>query len=308
MLRTKLAALAVGATLLTAADPAAALNILLTNDDGFDAPGIQALRTALERGNRYNVTVFAPSGNRTGASASLTFSPIRVEQIEDDVFSVDATPASTVILGVSEFLTGGNRPDLVISGTNSGANIGPSTVISGTVGATIAAITELDRPIPAIAFSADLLEPEQEPDSAANRRQFRNVANFARRLVDQLASSGRVIGLAPGFALNVNYPGVAPEQIRGVRLAVQGRAPLFPPSYEEIEPNVFQSTAGPVPPARDVPGSDIIFFYRNFITIVPIDGDYTAASTLGTANATLAAKSNARAVASLQPMIQSLRP
>lgn len=287
--RFSMAALVVGSlTLLT--PPALALDILLTNDDGFDAPGITALRAALERGG-HDVTVVAPSSNRSGSSASLTLgAPIEVERIERDLFSVDASPASSVILGVSTLLR--NEPDLVVSGINTGSNIGPSTPISGTVGAAIAAIAELNRPIPAIAVSTDLVS-DGEPTNAANRRHFADVADFTARLVDRLSNRNRVTGIERGLGLNVNYPGLAPRQVEGVRVAVQGKAVLFPPAFEETSPGTYVSTARPTPPRRDVPHSDTIFFYRGFITIVPIDADYTAHDGVR--------RSLARSVAGLQP-------
>jgi hypothetical protein len=80
--------------------------------------------------------------------------------------------------------------------------------------------------------------------------------------------------------VNVNYPPLTPAFGQGVRLAVQGRTLLFLPSYEEPSPGVFQSTARPVRPTRDVPGFDSIPFCQGFATVVPIDGDYTAATNL----------------------------
>ena len=261
-----------GACLLLTAGEAHALDILLTNDDGFDAPGIQALAAALRRAGN-DVTVFAPSSNRSGSSASLTFAPITVKRTAPEVYAVDASPASTVTLGASESVEGIKRPDLIVSGINAGANIGPSTPTSGTIGATIAAILELRKPIPAIAFSTDLVEPDQT--SAANKKNSNDVAAFAARLVGVLNGGNKVLGLRPGLALNVNYPALAPNAVKGVRLAAQGLAVLFPPSFEETKPGTYVSTARPVEPKRDVPLSDTLLFYKGYITIVPIDGDYT---------------------------------
>ena len=266
-----------GVCLLFTATRAQALEILLTNDDGFDAPGIQALATALKKtGN--DVTVFAPNSNRSGSSASLTFTPITVKRTAAKVYSVDASPASTVILGASESVKGIKKPDLIVSGINAGANIGPSTPISGTVGATIAAILELKQPIPAIAFSTDLVDRDQ--NSAANRKHFADVAAFAARLVGVVNGGTRVVGLRPGLALNVNYPALAPNAVKGVRLAAQGLAVLFPPSFEQIKPGIYVSTARPIEPKRDVPLSDTLLFFKGYVTVVPIDGDYTVSRRL----------------------------
>ena len=251
---------------LAASLPAAALEILLTNDDGFDAPGIRALRAALV-GDGHDVTLFAPSTNCSGSSASLTFTEIRVQQVAPKVFSVDASPASTVILGTARFV---REPDLIVSGINSGANIGPSTTISGTVGATIAAISQIRMPTPALAVSTDLFN--DDPRSDANLRHFRRVADFTARLVRHRAG-GRAKG---GRGAQHQLPAAAAH--RGEGRAPGGARPraAVPASYEQVRPGVFVSNASPVRPARDVARSDSVLFYRGFVTIVPIDGDYTA--------------------------------
>jgi 5'-nucleotidase len=254
------------------ATPASALNILLSNDDGFNAPGIVALKEALVK-DGHTVTIFAPSGNRSGSSTSLTFGPFEVTQVSSDVWSINSSPANTVKFGVF-MLTDINRPDLVISGINSGANIGPSTVVSGTVGNVIAAIEEIDAPIPGIAFSTDLVDPDV--NSQANRRHFRLVAAFAARLVKRFAKTGEVEGLTPGNALNVNYPALDPDEVKGVKLSVQGLAPNFTNDYTQIDATHWSLASAPIHVTDDVSHSDTIAFQRGYITIVPIDGDYTA--------------------------------
>jgi 5'/3'-nucleotidase len=258
--------------LLLLATPANAINILLSNDDGYNAPGIVALKEALEEAG-HNITVVAPSGNRSGSSVALTFGPFEVLKISKDVYSVDSTPANTVKFG-AYLLTGSNRPDLVVSGINSGANIGPSTVISGTVGNVIAAIEEVDAPIPGIAFSTNLVEPDAS--SEANRRHFHDVAAFAAKLVSRFTRTGQVQGLLPGQALNVNYPGTAPRLVKGVKVAVQGLAPNFTNDYQKIDATHYSLASKPIHVIYDVRNSDTILFQEGYVTIVPIDGDYTA--------------------------------
>lgn len=266
----KAAALGLAAVLLLGlGGRAQAFDILLTNDDGYDAPGITAMQAALKKAG-YDVTLIAPAVNQSGKSVALSFSGLTVVKRANKVYSVDATPASAVILGTSVILKG-RTPDLIVSGINSGANIGPSTVISGTVGATIAGLVELNKPIPGVAISTDLVDPDAT--SAANAKHFADVAAFTARLVDRVTRNGTL--RPPSIALNVNYPALAPAAVKGVRLAVQGQAALFPPSFAETAPGVYASTSRPVPPRQDVPDSDTLAFYRGYVTVVPIDADYT---------------------------------
>jgi 5'/3'-nucleotidase SurE len=266
------------------------LNILLSNDDGFDAPGIQAMQAAFKAAG-HKVTIVGPKGNRSGSSTALTIGLFGVEKIADDVYSVDTTPAMTVKFGVAEILTGKNKPDLILSGINSGANIGPSTVISGTVGNVIAAITQLDRPIPAIAFSTDLVDPD--PTSAANREHFAEVAKFAVRVVRRLTRNGKLVGLDPGEGMNINYPPLSRHAVKGVCFAQQGFAPVFTNTFTEVAPGQWFWSPALLEPKRDVPRSDTILFERGFITLVVVDADYTA---------------SAAAYHELAPYFQGLRP
>ena len=119
----------------------------------LNAPGIVAIYDALVA-DGHKVTIVAPSGNRSGSSAALTFGPFQVDKIASNIYSLEGTPANTVKFG-AWLLTGPNAPDLVVSRINSGANIGPSTVISGTVGNVITVIEEVDKLYTRNCFSTD---------------------------------------------------------------------------------------------------------------------------------------------------------
>lgn len=253
-----------------------AANILLSNDDGYDAPGIVALQAALKAAG-HKVTTVAPSGNRSGSSAALTFTPFAVSKKASDVYALDTLPATTVLFGVTELLE--RAPDLIVSGINTGANIGPSTVISGTVGNIVAGLTQLDDPIPGIAFSTNLVEAG-DPNSAANVKHFQDVAKFAARLVTRMEKTGSLEKLGPHLGLNVNYPALAPRKVKGVTLAVQGFALNYPPAFTKTGPDTWVSSPTPVVPTRDIKNSDVILFNRGFVTVVPIDADYTAKSSV----------------------------
>ncbi len=171
------------------------LNILLTNDDGFDKPGIQALHRVFKQAG-HRVILAAPEKNASGSSTSITLAAIKVTQAEADVYAIAGSPATAVLLGAKAFFPH-NPPDLVISGINKGANLGPATPVSGTVGATIAAILIAQPAIPAIAVSTDPFVADinvvntkkqntNETNKKANREHLNRVAEFVLALVGNL--------------------------------------------------------------------------------------------------------------------------
>ena len=261
-----LLALAPGAS----AELSGPLDILLTNDDGWDSVGIQEMKTALETAG-HTVTLVAPAQNRSGSSASLTLDLVEVTQMSGNEYAVDGTPATCVFLGISGILDA--YPDLVVSGTNDGKNYGTAAPFSGTVGGTIAAIR---AGLPAIAMSTE--PPVADEADPAYTEHFRNVASFAVGLIDRLKTYNPQPGVLPrGLALNVNYPPLAPEEVQGVTLAIQGRYSSGMLAYEEVTPGVFSPINGPPAPGQvEVPWADRTAFHAGYVTVVPIDGDYTA--------------------------------
>lgn len=278
MRRKLLVVLLLSPLLVNAAIPceSPALNILLTNDDGYDTIGIVALHRALKAAG-HNVKRIAPERDYSGSSASLTMDVITAPRLPndefDEIYAVAGSPATAVLVGAS-VLFGPDEPvDLVVSGINDGANLGPATPISGTVGAIIAAMKALVPPIPGIAVSTN---PISEEDGAPeNLTHVANIAEFIRRLVEALQCSPDPWSTGT-LALNVNYPPLAPDAIKGVRIAVQGRAPYFAMGFRAVADNRYAPDFGRTEPGPDVDGADTFLFRQGYITIVPIDGDYTA--------------------------------
>ena len=115
-------------------DRAESLTILLTNDDGITTPGLQTVKNAL-RAAGHDVLVVAPDGAQSGSSAAVTLASIVLTEVGENEFSAaDTEPASCIGVGLALLAEEGKVPDLVISGTNDGANIGAATPVSGTVG------------------------------------------------------------------------------------------------------------------------------------------------------------------------------
>jgi 5'/3'-nucleotidase SurE len=252
------------------------LNILLVNDDGFDTPGIIALHREL-KASGHNVRRVAPDRNYSGSSASLTIDLIAAPRIPDEefteVYAVSGSPATAVLVGATAIFPPEQPVDLVVSGINEGANLGPATVISGTVGATIAAMKALARPIPGIAVSTNpIAEDEAAPE---NHRHLKTVAGFTSRLVRRLFCASQPWSKGE-LALNVNYPPLEPEAVKGVRVAAQGKAPYYSMGFKAAAPDRYAPDFGRAEPSQDIENADTFLFRQGYITIVPIDGDYTA--------------------------------
>ena len=232
--------------------------ILLTNDDGYDAPGLRALAKALA--STAHVVVAAPASQQSGASMAITYrEPIFVRPIEltADVsgYAIQARPATSVRVGVESLLE--RKPDLVISGINSGPNLGIVSFYSGTVGAARQAAL---LGIPAIAAS------RQRGDSD----DYTVAATFIRELVEQLRTQRE---LRPGLLLNVNVPAGTP---RGVRVVRQSTAPDRENYERRTNPRgqVYYWSRW-MPPSDSDENTDVGAFARGFITIVPFKIDQT---------------------------------
>lgn len=180
--------------------------VLLTNDDGIDAPGLRVLEQVAAT-LAHEVWVVAPEHDRSGASHAISLSvPLRVTPCGERRFAVSGTPGDCVVLATRR-LMGGSYPDLVLSGINRGANLGVETVFSGTVGA---AMTALLLGLPAIALSQALRSGDPVRwDTAASLSPA-----VLRQLID--ATDG-----AP-MCLNVNFPDVPADAAGPLAVTTQG--------------------------------------------------------------------------------------
>jgi len=198
-------------------DSAKPLHILLTNDDGHDAPGIKTLQRVLMETD-YHVSTVAPSSERSATGMSVTSRRnLALQQTEETSWHLNGQPADTVLVALRHLLDS-NPPDLVISGINFGPNLGTDLHISGTFGAAaIAAILG----VPAIAVSAGLHpgEANHHPHRFPSTHQvLEPAAIFIRSVVDSLSGSRNPDGrlLPRNMLLNINYPALPREKIKGV--------------------------------------------------------------------------------------------
>ncbi len=175
------------------------MKILISNDDGYRAPGITSLRAALQ--DLAEITVVAPDRNRSGASNSLTLDvPLQVFSVEPGVFGVIGTPTDCVHLSVSGLFD--HEFDMVVSGVNDGPNLGDDVLYSGTVAA---AIEGRFLGLPTLAVSLCT--------GSEGARHFDTAARVARELVARLIA----LPLERRLVLNVNVPDLPYEQLRGFR-------------------------------------------------------------------------------------------
>lgn len=162
--------------------------VLLTNDDGYYSDGIKAIAAELRR--KHDVFIVAPDREQSASSHSLTLNrPLRVHEVERDVYATDGTPTDCVMLAI-HMLFKKRKPDLIISGINHGANMGDDVTYSGTVAA---AIEGSILHIPSLAISMAHWEPGMSMVRAAK---------FSAKLIDRLGK----MGLEPSTFLNVNFP------------------------------------------------------------------------------------------------------
>ncbi|MGW6945721.1 5'/3'-nucleotidase SurE [Streptomyces xanthophaeus] len=193
------------ATAATQAAPPGPLRILLTNDDGYNAPGI---RKAYERltAAGHDVTIVAPLTNQSGTGTKMMNAPtVTVKHPEPKVWAVDGTPGDSVAFGLAEVFAD-RAPDLVVSGTNFGPNVAGLATHSGTVGG---AVTALESGVPAIALSTGGLSA---PDPVTTVNAMVPTMEFTVKLIDRLRSRARSGPLLPkGVGLNVNHPVVGAD-------------------------------------------------------------------------------------------------
>lgn len=234
-----------------------ARRILVTNDDGIDAPGLAALAEAASFLGR--VIVVAPDRERSGAGHALTLGrPLRVRPRGTDRYEVDGTPTDCVHLGVFN-LTGGRPPDLVLSGINRGLNIGDDVTYSGTVAAALEG-TLLN--IPSIALSS-----ERDDDGGAD---YRLAAALARRIGERVL----VEGLPRGVLLNVNVPRGAPA---GIRVTRQGTRTYRAAAVERLDPSgrpYFWIAGADMTPSGE-PDGDHEALRAGHVSITPLHANMT---------------------------------
>jgi 5'-nucleotidase len=238
-------------------------HILITNDDGYQAPALPLLARVLAEVGR--VTVFAPDHNWSAAGHTKTMhKPLRVTEsaLADGtpLYITSGTPSDCVglaLLGVVPEL-----PDLVVSGINHGSNLGHDITYSGTLAAAMEAVVS---GLPAIAASQDL-----QGDSAGE-------LDFAAEVVAMLARRVLAHGLPPNTFLNVNFPALPRDQVRGIQITRLGRRVYRDVLIRRLDPQgrPYYWIGGDPPGGEAEEGTDIGALAQGYISVTPLNLDMT---------------------------------
>jgi 5'-nucleotidase len=251
------------------------MKLLVSNDDGIFAAGVRSLANALANAG-HQVTVVCPDRERSATGHGLTLhQPIRAQQVESIfqpnvlAWSCSGTPADCVKLAIWSLLP--ERPDMVISGINQGANLGTDVIYSGTVSAAMEGLVE---GIPSLAFSL----------TSFTEQNFQPAADYAVQLVNQLKDRS----LTDLPLLNVNVPPVPTSQIQGVKLTRQGIRRYIEVFEKRQDPRgkTYYWLAGEAIEEVEDPSdvqtipADVEVIRQNYITITPLQYNLTAYRTI----------------------------
>ncbi len=237
------------------------LHILLSNDDGIDAPGLDALAREMKKVG--SVTIVAPDKQRSAVGHAITMDyPLRATRFHKRGkffgYAVEGTPADCVKLAVRSLLP--VRPDILISGVNHGSNTAINIIYSGTVSA---ATEGTILGIPSIAVSL----------TTYGKADFRPAAVIAKKLALLVVSHG----LPSGTLLNVNVPAVKSSQIRGIRVTRQGKTRWEDTFDVRRDPNdkEYYWLMGKLEVMDHGEDTDEIAVRKNFVSVTPIQYDLT---------------------------------
>lgn len=238
-------------------------HILITNDDGYQSPALPALARALRRLGQ--ITVFAPDHNWSAAGHTKTMhKPLRVTQSSlpdgTPLYITTGTPSDCVGLAMLGIVS--QPPDMVVSGINQGSNLGHDITYSGTVAA---AMEGAVNGLPAIAASQDENE-NQKGD-----------LDFAASIIAQLARYLLEGGWVPNSLLNVNFPALPPNQVRGIQVTRLGRRIYRDVLIKRLDPKgrPYYWIGGDPPAGEPEEGTDIGALARGYVSVTPLNLDMT---------------------------------
>ena len=239
--------------------------ILVSNDDGIHAPGLEIMET-IARALSDDVWVVAPSEEQSGAGHSLTLRrPLRIRELGEKRYSVDGTPTDCVLLAINQIMRD-HRPDLVLSGVNRGGNLGEDVTYSGTVAA---AMEGTVLGVPSIALS-QVYSGEPVP--------WETAARFGPDLVRTLCAQGWPFNTL----ININFPAARPEEVVGIRAATQGRRKIGDQIVESFDPRgvPYYWIGGMRTEDSTISGTDLNAVSEKAIAVTPITMNLTHRPTL----------------------------
>ena len=235
--------------------------ILLSNDDGINAPGLAVLER-IARSLSDDIWVVAPETEQSATSHSLTLHrPLRLRQIEERRFALDGRPTDCALLAINRVLRD-RRPDLVLSGVNFGRNICDDVTYSGTIAVAMEA-TLLG--VPAIALSQAV--------GADGLTDFAVAERYGADLVRQLVRTS----WPETVLINVNFPACGPDAVTGVRVVPHGKRKIADDVCERVDPRGrTYYWIGPLHESDEIPpGCDLAVLMENGIAVTPLHLDLT---------------------------------
>ncbi len=244
------------------------MKILLSNDDGFIAPGIKLLRNALSKD--CDVLTVAPDRDRSGASNSLTLeSPLRLTERGEKFYSINGTPTDCVHLALTGMYKENSEPDIVISGINSGPNMGDDVIYSGTVAA---AMEGRNLGLPSIAVSMGSYGPDH----------YESAIQAVKTLLKDMPVRNLSDADNEAIILNVNVPDLPWNDIKGFKATRLGKRHKAEPVIKSEDPRgneIFW--IGPVGEEADAgDGTDFYAIQQGYVSVTPIHIDLTRYSAI----------------------------
>jgi len=253
------------------------MRILITNDDGINAPGLKVLEAIAEElaGPKGEVWTVAPAFEQSGVAHKISYThPMMIDELGPRRFAAEGAPADCVMAGLHEVLTG-QQVDLVLSGVNRGNNAGENALYSGTLGGAMEAALQ---GLPAIALSQYL-----GPDNNAKDLQFDAAREHGTATVRRLLDHGLWDGEDYRVFYSINFPPLPGAQVRGLRVSPQG---YRKDSFFGVEPHLSPSgrkflwIKGGPQHHPTAPGTDVADCLEGYIAITPMRADLTAHDTI----------------------------
>jgi len=240
------------------------VRILVTNDDGIHAEGLQALEH-IARLLSDDVWGVAPEYEQSGVSRSLTLTePLRVRKLDERRYAITGTPTDCVAIAVQDLVTRG-APDLVLSGVNHGQNLAEDVTMSGTVAG---AMEGMALGIPSIALSQSRAFADGEPI------RFDTAEAYAPGIIEQLLA----LGWPKGVVININFPAVAPEAVEAVEVTRQGARDVrtrFAERRTDLRGREYYWLGYRNLPSKPDDGTDLRAIYEGRISVTPLHIDLT---------------------------------
>ena len=253
------------------------MRILITNDDGINAPGLKVLHAIAQEvaGPDGEVWTVAPAFEQSGVGHCISYThPTMIAQLGDRRFAAEGSPADCVLAGLYDVMAD-NKPDLVLSGVNRGNNAGENVMYSGTIGATIEASLQ---GVPAIAMSQFF-----GPANADLDQPFEAAAQHGANVVRRLLKNGLWGDEDYRLFYNVNFPPVAAADVQGIRVGAQGfrRGTTFTVEpHQSPSGRKFLWVKGGDQRVRTLPDTDVTLNLDGYISVTPMRADLTDHATL----------------------------